>query len=321
MKNTILVTGGAGFIGSHLCAKLLRLETSVILLDKFQKSLYKKIKQENISDIKSDPNFTIVDADISDTRKVAKVFKEQNISYVIHLANSASVSESIKDPIKTVRTNIIGTISLFENAVKYKIKHITFASTALVYGSKAILPMSEDDPCVSLTSPYAVSLRTIELMAQAYNYLYGIPITGLRLFPVIGPKMRQDLFLPVVVRAISERKPIRICGDGTTVRTYTDIDDIVTGIISSIACLNGYQIINLGGTDPISLLDIINLVEGILETKAKIIFMPQRQEEIFHLYPSIEKAKKILGFIPKVTIKDSIKKYIVWYKNGGKDKI
>ena len=314
MKNTILVTGGAGFIGSHLCAKLLRLDNKVILLDKFQKSLHKKIKQENISDIKSDPNLTIVNEDISNTRKVTKIFKEQNISYLIHLANSASVSESIKDPIKTVRTNIIGTISLFENAVKYKIKHIVFASSALVYGSKAILPMSEDDPCVSLTSPYAVSLRTIEIMAQVYDYLYGIPITGLRLFPVIGPKMRQNLFLPVLIRAILKGEPIKIYGDGKTTRTYTDIDDIVAGIISSIARLNGYQIINLGGTDPISLLEMINLVEGVLETKAKIIFMPQRQEEIPHLYPSIEKAKKILGFIPHVTVEGSIKKYIDWVK-------
>ena len=314
MKDTILVTGGAGFIGSHLCAKLLRLDNKVILLDKFQKSLHKKIKQENIFDIKSDPNLTIVNEDISNTRKVTKIFKEQNISYLIHLANSASVSESIKDPIKTVRTNIIGTISLFENAVKYKIKHIVFASSALVYGSKAILPMSEDDPCVSLTSPYAVSLRTIELMAQVYDYLYGIPITGLRLFPVIGPKMRQNLFLPVLIRAILKGEPIKIYGDGKTTRTYTDIDDIVAGIISSIARLNGYQIINLGGTDPISLLEMINLVEGVLETKAKIIFMPQRQEEIPHLYPSIEKAKKILGFIPQVTVEGSIKKYIDWVK-------
>ena len=314
MKNTILVTGGAGFIGSHLCAKLLRLDNKVILLDKFQKSLHKKIKQENIFDIKSDPNLTIVNEDISNTRKVTKIFKEQNISCLIHLANSASVSESIKDPIKTVRTNIIGTISLFENAVKYKIKHIVFASSALVYGSKAILPMSEDDPCVSLTSPYAVSLRTIELMAQVYDYLYGIPITGLRLFPVIGPKMRQNLFLPVLIRAILKGEPIKIYGDGKTTRTYTDIDDIVAGIISSIARLNGYQIINLGGTDPISLLEMINLVEGVLETKAKIIFMPQRQEEIPHLYPSIEKAKKILGFIPQVTVEGSIKKYIDWVK-------
>jgi len=314
MKNTILVTGGAGFIGSHLCAKLLRLDNKVILLDKFQKSLHKKIKQENIFDIKSDPNLTIVNEDISNTRKVTKIFKEQNISYLIHLANSASVSESIKDPIKTVRTNIIGTISLFENAVKYKIKHIVFASSALVYGSKAILPMSEDDPCVSLTSPYAVSLRTIELMAQVYNNLYGVPITILRLFPVIGPKMRQNLFLPVLIRAILKGEPIKIYGDGKTTRTYTDIDDIVAGIISSIARLNGYQIINLGGTDPISLLEMINLVEGVLETKAKIIFMPQRQEEIPHLYPSIEKAKKILGFIPQVTVEGSIKKYIDWVK-------
>lgn len=314
MKNTILVTGGAGFIGSHLCEKLLKYEYKVILLDKFQGSKHKNIKQQNISEIKANPNLTVIDADIGDSRKVTKVFKEQNISHVIHLSSSASVSESINDPLKTAKTNIIGTTSLFEGAVQFKIKHIVFASSALVYGSKAILPMSEDDPCISPTNPYAVSLKTIELMAKVYNHLYGIPITGLRLFPVIGPKMRQDLFLPVLIRAMLKDEPVKIYGDGKTTRTYSDIDDIVAGIISSITHPQGFQIINLGGMKPISLLEMINLVEKSLQTKAKIVYMPQRKEEITHLYPSLEKAKKMLEFIPQITVEDSIKKYIDWVK-------
>ncbi len=320
MKSTILVTGGAGFIGSYLCEKLLQSNNKVILLDKFRGSKHNKIKQQNISDIKNYPNLTIADADINDSQKISKVFRNQNISYIVHLASSASVPESIIDPLKTAKTNIIGTISLFEKAVQFKIKHIVFASSALVYGSKAFLPMSENDPCISLTNPYAVSLRTIELMARVYNTIYHLPITGLRLFPVIGPRMRQDLFLPVLIRAVLKGMPVKIYGDGKTTRTYTDIDDIAAGIMSSIIRPFGYQIINLGGINPISLLEMINLVERILGKKAKIIFMPQKKEEISHLYPSIEKAKKILGFEPQVTIEDGIKRYIDWYKENNKER-
>lgn len=314
-ESTILVTGGAGFIGSHLCEKLLQKEYKVILLDKFQGSNHKKIKLQNISDIKTHPDLTIVDVDIKDSPKIIKVFERNNISYLIHLASSASVSESINDPLKTGQTNIIGTTSLFEKAVQFEIKHIVFASSALVYGSKATLPMSEDDQCISLTSPYAVSLRTVELMAKVYNYLYGIPITGLRLFPVIGPKMRQDLFLSVLIRAILKGMPVKIYGDGKTTRTYTYIDDIVAGIVSSITHPFGYQIINLGGIKSTSLLDMVYLVESILKTKAEIIFKPQTKEEIAHLYPSIEKAKKLLGFEPQVTVEHGVKRYIDWYKD------
>ncbi len=316
MKNTILVTGGAGFIGSHLCEKLLQSNNKVILLDKFQESRHNKIKQQNISDIKKYPNLTIVDADVNDSPKISKIFKEQNISYVIHLANGASVSESIIDPLKTAKTNIIGSTSLFEKATQFKIKHVVFASSALVYGSKAKLPMSEDDPCISPTSSYAVSLRTIELMAKVYNHLYGIPITGLRLFPVMGPKMRQDLFLPVLISAILKDVPVKIYGNGKTARSYIYIDDIVAGIISSLFHPQDYQIINLGSTKPVSLLEIVAMVEKIMQKKAKLIFKPQRQEEIPHLIPSLEKARKLLKFEPQVKIEEGIKRYIKWYMDN-----
>lgn len=313
MKNTILVTGGAGFIGSHLCKKLLRMRYRVILLDKFQKSRRKEFKLKNIQEIIKQPGLSIIDTDILDSVEVEKVFRSQNISSIVHLASRASVADSIKDPRQTISVNLNGAISLFEKARQYKVKHVVFASSALVYGSKAPLPMSEEDPCINLTSPYAVSLRAVELMAEVFSRLHHISITGFRLFPVIGPQMRQELFLPVVVRAILTNASIEICGDGKTMRTYTYIDDIITGIISSIGRGEGYQVINLGSTKPISLLDLIHIVEKQLKTKAKIIFAPQRFEEIMNLYPSINKAKKKLEFQPRVGIEEGIKRYIDWY--------
>lgn len=314
MKTTVLVTGGAGFIGSHICKTLLELNYHVILLDIFRKSKHKKTKERNILEIKTHPELSIIDGGYGDSQQLTKIFRSQVVSYVIHLASKASVTDSIQDPTGAVKANLIGSTSLFKEAAQYRVKHIVYASSALVYGKKASLPMTEDDPCLYPTSPYAVSMRAVELMGQVFYHLYHIPITGLRFFPVIGPKMRQDLFLPVVVRSILEEKPIKIYGSGKTTRTYTHVDDIIAGIISSIILPQGCQIINLGGIKPISLLDLIHLVEKNLKTKAKIIFISPRKEEIPHLYPSIEKAKDKLGYFPKVNIEDAVEEYIVWWR-------
>lgn len=313
-KINVLVTGGAGFIGSHLCKKLLKLDYRVILLDKFNKSPHNWIKQRNILDVKTNTNLSIFDVDVTNSQELAKIFTKQKISYVIHLAGKASVTDSIASPSSTFQVNIGGAVSLFQIATQFRVKHIVYSSSSLVYGKFASQLMKEDDPCFYPTSPYAVSMRSIELLANVYFNSSHIPVTGLRLFPVIGPGMRQNLFFPVIVRAIWENQPVQIFGDGKNVRTYAHIDGVIAGIISSITHPQGCQIINLGGAKPLSLLDLVHLVEKYINKKAKIIFRPQRKEEILYLCPSLKKARKKLGYMPQVKIEEVIKQYIIWWK-------
>lgn len=316
MREVVLVTGGAGFIGSHVCEILLDLNYRVILLDKFQHNKNKKRKQLNINKIRDHPSLTIVDSNVNNKKKLTQVFRKYNISYIFHFAGNPNVPDSLTHPLQTVKNNLFGITLLFEYAVAYKVKHIVFTSSSLVYGATSKLPMIEDDPCFYPTSPYAATLRASELMAYTFYHLFQIPITSLRLFPVIGPRMRQNLFLPIIIRLISERRSITIYGNGLTSRSYIYIDDVVKGIVASMKKPHGYQIINLGGEKPLSLLDLVKIVEGILKTRAKITFQPQRKEEIIHVYPDIEKAKKILGFTPKISIEEGIHRYINWYKSA-----
>lgn len=321
MKKTILVTGGAGFIGSHLCEKLLTLKYKVLLLDIFQNSGNIKSKLSNISNIKNNSNLTLLDLDLDNKETLLQIFRKFNISCVVHLAGKASVSESTTNPLHTVKENIIGTVQLFECAVESRVNHIVFASSGLVYGLTKRLPMKEEDQSLILTSPYAIAVRAAELLAYSFFHSYSVPFTGLRLFPVIGPRMRSNLFLPVIVNQISRELPVVIYGDGLTVRGYVYIDDVVEGIVRSISKPDGYQLINLGGEMPLSLLDLIKIVENVLGKKAKIIYKSQRKEEIPQLYPDIGKAGKLLNWKPKISIEEGIKRYIKWYLSENISKI
>lgn len=313
MKKIILVTGGAGFIGSHLCEKLLTLKYQVFLLDIFKNSGNIKSKLSNIANIKNNSNLTLLDFDLNNKEKLLQIFRKYNISCVVHLAGKASVSESITDPLRTVKENIIGIAQLFECAVESRVKHIVFASSGLVYGLTKRLPMTEEDQSLILTSPYAIAVRAAELLAYSFFHTYSVPFTGLRFFPVIGPRMRSNLFLPMIVDQIPHELPVVIYGDGLTIRGYVYIDDVVEGIVRSISKTDGYQLINLGGEMPLSLLGLIKIVEKVLGKKAKIIYKPQRKEEIPKLYPDIGKAGKFLNWAPKVSIEEGIKRYISWY--------
>lgn len=315
MKKIFLVTGGAGFIGSHVCEILLNLNYEVLLLDIFRQSKNIKRKQSNIKKIKHNSNLTLLDCDINNRKHLIQIFRKYRISYIVHLASKASVSHSITHPAHTVKDNLTGTTLLFEYAIQSEVKHIVFASSGLVYGLTRRLPMKENDPCFYPTSPYAVTIRATELLAYTFFHLYHIPFTGLRFFPIIGPRMRENLFLPTLVRQISQDLPVTIYGNGLTVRGYAYIDDVIEGIVGSITKPEGFQLINLGGEKPISLIDLIKIVEKVLGKKAKIIFKPQRKEEIIQLYPDIGKANKFLRWTPKVSIEEGIKRYISWYNS------
>ncbi len=316
LKKIILVTGGAGFIGSHLCEKLLSLNYLVLLLDKFKNSGNIMIKLANIANIKNNSNLTLLDIDLKNKELLDQIYRKYKISSIVHLAGKTGVSESIINPLLTVKETIISTALLFDCAIHSGVKAIVCASSGLVYGLTNRLPMKEVDPCFCPTSPYAIAVRTTELLAYSFFHTYKVPFTGLRFFPVIGPRMRRNLFLPMIVRNISRGLPVILYGDGLTVRGYVFINDVVEGIVRSISKPDGYQLINLGGEIPLSLLDLIKIVENILGMKAEIIYKSQRKEEIPRLYSDIGKAKEILNWTPKISIEEGIKNYINWYKLG-----
>lgn len=313
-KRQILVTGGAGFIGSHLVKNLLKQRFPVILLDTFKLSKNKEKKEERIQSIVGNNKLTIADVNILDKKSIQNIFQDHTIHTIIHLAAQASVPTSIKDPAKTIETNLTGSMILFE-AAKGHVSHIIFASSGLVYGKNAHTPMKEGDPCNFPTSPYAVSMRSVEQEAFNFHKNYEVAMTGLRFFPVYGPCMREDLIIPMIIKSILADKPVTVFGDGKMKRSYTYIDDIVDGIISVMHRPNGYQLFNLGSPFAISLISLISLIEKILKKKVNASFKPARKEDLPSLYPDISKAKKRLGFSPKISLEEGLKRYIDWILN------
>lgn len=313
---TILVTGGAGFIGSHLCMKLLSLGYKVVLLDRFTDSDHKSLKNRNIEMLKESPKLEIIDIDITDIEKLAEIFQSYKIDIIFHFAIDGNVKHYFRDPVNSVSDNIRTSSSLFAACKNNKVQHILFASSALVYGLSKDVPFKENDPCLSPTSPYAVTMRSNELLAHSYHRLYNTPFTGLRFFPIIGPNMREDLFLPTLISSVIKNKKIIIYGDGLTIRSYIWVDDIIWAMIKLITKPDGYQLINLGSDNGVSHLEMVQITEKILGKKIKLKFLAKRPEEITNLIPSIETAKSTIGFLPTLSTEEVVKRYVDWYKKN-----
>ena len=316
MKKMICVTGGAGFIGSHLVKRLVKEQYSVILSDRFSKN--KTIKENRIRSFSKNPLLTLASVDITNVKSVAKLFKNNTIDTLIHLASQANVPLSIADPIMTVNINIIGTSILFEQAIKHHVSHIIFSSSALVY-NQGKPPFKENDPCNLPASPYAQTMRTVELMGYTTANLHNIHMTGLRLFPVVGPWMREDLFIPTIVSSLQNNKPIKILGNGKTKRSFIYIDDVVDAFMSAITKPKKYQMINIGNPTPISYLDLIKYFETIMGTKATLKFTKEKDIE-GDLYPNIQKAKTLLGFSPKIPLEEGLRRYVSWWQSSVKSR-
>lgn len=309
----VLITGGAGFIGSHLCVSLLKRNISVILTDSFRSAKNTNRKYKNIAKIKHNSKLSIIDTDIKNIDVFKCIFRHGDIPYMVHFAGKASVADSFIHPVENAKVNLIAATSLFELAFHSHVKHIVYASSSLVYGRTDILPMNENDPCRYPTSPYSVILKALECMTHALFYKYHIPITGLRLFPVYGPRMRDNLLIPVIVRSIISGKPVEVYGDGSAARSYTYIDDIIEGIITCIFQPNGDQLINLGSPHPTTIRTLINIIEVLLHKKATILIKSKRNDDVPLLYPDLMKAKKLLHYSTKISLEEGLKRYVDWY--------
>ncbi|MEM4389304.1 MAG: SDR family NAD(P)-dependent oxidoreductase [Candidatus Micrarchaeia archaeon] len=314
----ILVTGAAGFIGSHVCEALVSRGNNVIGVDNFDSFLYnRRIKERNIAALKKNRLFKLVRADIRDTKRMKSLVAQAKPEAVIHLAAKAGVRPSLERPLEYADVNVNGTISLLEACKNAKLKTFIFGSSSSVYGINNKVPFSEEDPIAQPISPYAASKRAAELFCFTYSHLYGIPVTVLRLFTVYGPRQRPDLAIHKFVRLISEGKEIPVFGDGSMKRDYTYIDDIVQGILAALEKPFSFEIFNLGGSRTVSLNELITLIEKNVGKKAKITHLPPQPGDVPITYADISKARRMLGYEPRTSIDEGIKKFVRWFRENG----
>ena len=339
---TYLVTGGAGFIGSHLVEKLLKDGNRVINVDNFNEFYNYNIKVKNVLDstgkiqknddgeikvnelqdlkkLVDSENYILEIVDITNMEILEEVFQRNKIDTVIHLAAMAGVRPSIEKPLLYEKVNIRGTMNILELINKYNIKKFICASSSSVYGNNEKVPFSEKDNVDRAISPYAATKKSCEIIGHSYHHLYDIDTIMLRFFTVYGPRQRPDLAIHKFTKAIIEEKEIPFYGDGTTQRDYTYIDDIIDGVLKSIIYLeknkNIYEIINLGESETINLRKMVKTLENEIGKKAVLKKLSMQSGDVNRTFADISKAKELIGYDPKTKFEEGIKKFVNWYRN------
>ncbi len=310
----ILVTGGAGFIGSHLSKALIERGDEVVIIDDFNDYYDPQIKRDRLSIFLKDCKPTLYEGCITDEKLVNEIFEKEKIDKVVHLAARAGVRYSLEHPLLYERINIHGTMILLEAAVKYKIKNFIYASSSSVYGNNKKVPFSETDPVDTPISPYAATKKSTELLAHVYSHIYDLNTTGLRFFTVYGPWGRPDMALFKFTKNILERKPIDVYGHGKMSRNFTYVDDIVSGTITVLDADLKYEVMNIGGDKEEPLMRFIEIIEENLGKKAEKNMMPMQPGDVPTTIADISKLKK-LGWEPTTRIEEGIKNFIEWYKD------
>ena len=308
-----LITGAAGFIGSHLCERLLDDGYTVVGLDNFDDFYDPKIKRRNIADCLKNKNFQLVEADIRDTAAMDKTVSD-NVDIIVHLAARAGVRPSIAQPLLYVDVNVNGTMVLLEAAKKHKTGKFIFGSSSSVYGNNKKVPFSEEDSVDLPISPYAATKKAGELICHTYHHLYDIPITCLRLFTVYGPRQRPDLAIHKFAKLIEQDKPIPVYGDGAMMRDFTYIDDIINGIVAAMQKRNGFNIYNLGESRPITVNGLIAEIEKALGKKAIKEYLPPQPGDVERTYADVTKAIRELGYNPATTIEEGLARFVEWLR-------
>ena len=317
---TYLITGAAGFIGSSLSLRLIKEGNKVIGVDNFCDFYSDKIKENNVKELVNNSNFKLYRVDIRDRQAINRVFDENHIETVMHLAAMAGVRPSIENPILYQEVNCMGTQNILEEMKAHNVKNLVMASSSSVYGNCKEVPFREDMIVDYAISPYAATKKANEVMTHVYHKLFNMNVIMLRFFTVYGPKQRPDLAINKFTRLMLENKEIPMFGDGTTSRDYTYIDDIVDGICKScdytLKNNNVYEIMNLGNSSPISLKEMIDTIARILGVEAKIKQMPMQPGDVERTYADVSKAKKLIGYEPKTSFEDGISNFVKWYKEN-----
>ena len=313
---TYLITGGAGFIGSTLAERLLKEGNKVVIVDNFNDYYDPQLKENNISDLADNENLKVYRADIRDADAMQKVFDENQIDAVMHLAAMAGVRPSIENPVLYQDVNGIGTQILLEQAKNHNIKNLVMASSSSVYGNCKEVPFREDMIVDYAISPYAATKKANEVMAHVYHKLYDMNVIMLRFFTVYGPKQRPDLAINKFTRMMKNSEKITMYGDGTTSRDYTYVDDIVDGIVRALDYVDThkdvYEIINLGSNNPISLKDMIQTIGDVLGIEPEIEQLPMQPGDVDRTYADISKARELLGYEPHTSFREGIEKFVNW---------
>lgn len=308
-----LITGGAGFIGSNLADSLLKDGHDILVVDNFNDYYDVKIKEANVAEHLHNPHYQLYRADIENMAEMQKIFANHKFDAVIHLAARAGVRPSLEKPLDYVMSNILGTVNIMECMKNTSCKKLVIASSSSVYGNCKEQMFSEDLKVTEPISPYAATKSACEQLCYTWHHLYGLNVVALRFFTVYGPRQRPDLAISKFSRLIDEGKPIQMYGDGTTKRDYTFIDDIVAGIKASIAYdKTGFEIINLGGGEPITLKRMIETIEQTMGKKAVIEQLPMQPGDVEKTVCDYSKAQRLLGYNPKTTFAEGIAKYIAW---------
>lgn len=312
----ILVTGGAGFIGSHLVDKLLAENSwKVFALDNFNEFYSPEIKRANIASHLQNPNYTLLETDICDAESLDKIFSENKFDVIVHLAAWAGVRPSLMNPKLYTNVNVNGTLNLLELAKEFGIKQFVFGSSSSVYGINSKIPFSEDDRIYQTISPYAATKAAGEFLCHTYSHLYDIRTICLRFFTVYGSRQRPDLAIHKFSKLIWEGKPIQMFGDGTTRRDYTFVDDIIQGVRAAIDYeKSNYEVFNLGESQTIELRELIEVLEENLGKKAIIERKPMQPGDVPITFADISKAKGLLGYNPITKIREGIPKFVEWFK-------
>lgn len=317
----ILVTGGAGFIGSHLCERLVALGHEVTGVDSFDPFYDPAVKRANLAALAGNPRFRLIEADICEFEPLQTSIEATGVDsadVVVHLAARAGVRPSLERPIDYTRTNLDGTTVMLELARRFDARRFVFGSSSSVYGNNAKVPFSEADPVDHPISPYAATKRAGELLCHTYHHLYGISIASLRFFTVYGPRQRPDLAIHKFTRLMAEGRPIPLFGDGSMSRDYTYVDDILQGILAAIEFTDSpspaFEIINLGESRTTTTADLIDAIARELNVTPVIDRQPVQPGDVERTFADISKARRLLGYDPTTPVEEGLPKFVEWFR-------
>jgi UDP-glucuronate 4-epimerase len=310
----LLITGGAGFIGSHLADRRLARGDRVVVLDDFNDFYDPAAKRKNVAPHSGDASYRLVEGDIRDPDLVARLFQQETFDAVIHLAARAGVRPSLSQPVLYEDVNVVGTLRLLEAAVASGTPRFLFASSSSVYGVNSKLPFSEEDPIAQPVSPYAATKRGAELHVFAFHHLHGLKAVCLRFFTVYGPRQRPEMAIARFIRCLEEGRPVPFFGDGGSRRDYTYIDDIADGVEAALALPSDFEIINLGGARPVALADLVSAVEAATGKKAVLDRRPDQPGDVPVTFADTRKAERLLGFKARISLEEGLRRSVEWYR-------
>ena len=313
MSQHILVTGGAGFIGSHLTRRLLGRGDRVTILDDFNDFYDPAIKRGNLASFGAPPELTLVEGDIRDQSLVEDLFRRSGFDGVVHLAARAGVRPSLAEPILYEEVNCVATLHLLEAARRWGPEVFIFGSSSSVYGINRKVPFSEDDEVNQPISPYATTKRSGELLCFNYHHLYGLKTSCLRFFTVYGPSQRPEMAIHKFTDLIARGEPVTLYGDGGSRRDYTYVDDIIDGVVATLDLAPGFEILNLGGAETTRLSDLVQWIAEELAVEPAIEYLPDQPGDVPITYADVTKAGKLLEYSPKVSIREGLRRFVDWY--------